>query len=156
MEFSREEIIKSLKCCHSYNAADCDQCSYRYKSNTDGVSCVNVLIADALALIKKLTDENERVRFISAHVCVGDVISPEEMKQMRMAHTLPEQHGDPVGERGECGMKHNCMADTVRKFADYLRKYSFMCDPGNGFSFDAIDVDELDDYVKDFLEDEDE
>jgi hypothetical protein len=27
-----------------------------------------------------------------------------------------------------------------------------MCDPGNGFSFDAIDVDELDDYVKRFLE----
>lgn len=113
-------------------------------------------LSDSLSLIKELTEENERLRLISTHVCVGDVVTPEEMERCRMAHTLPGQHGDPVGERGECGMKHNCMADTVRKFADYLKKHSFMCDPGNGFSFDAIDVDELDDFAKEFLEDEDE
>jgi hypothetical protein len=43
--------------------------------------------------------------------------------------------------------------DTVQKFAKYLKEYSFMCDPGNGHSFYAIDIDELDDYVKEFLED---
>jgi hypothetical protein len=36
-------------------------------------------------------------------------------------------------------------------FATYLKGQSFHCDPGNGFSFDALDVDELDDYVKRFL-----
>lgn len=40
----------------------------------------------------------------------------------------------------------------VMAFAGYLKEHSFMCDPGNGFSFYAIDVDELDDFVKRFLE----
>ena len=43
-------------------------------------------------------------------------------------------------------------ADTVREFASYLKKYSFCCDPGNWMSFDAIDADELDNYVQEFLE----
>jgi hypothetical protein len=124
MEFSREEIIKSLKCCHSYDAADCDQCAYRYKSNTEGVSCVNVLIADALAIIKELTDENFLLK----------------QKRANMFEIL-----DAYG-RGR--------VDAVRKFANYLKEHSFNCDPGNGFSFDAIDVDELDDYVKEFLEED--
>jgi hypothetical protein len=50
-------------------------------------------------------------------------------------------------EQYEKGFKCGVMA-----FAGYLKEHSFMCDPGNGFSFDAIDVDELDDYVKRFLE----
>jgi hypothetical protein len=50
-------------------------------------------------------------------------------------------------EQYEKGFKCGVMA-----FAVYLKEHSFMCDPGNGFSFDAIDVDELDDYVKEFLE----
>lgn len=50
-------------------------------------------------------------------------------------------------EQYEKGFKCGVMA-----FAGYLKEHSFMCDPGNGFSFYAIDVDELDDYVKRFLE----
>jgi hypothetical protein len=122
MEFSREEIIKSLKCCHSYDAADCDQCAYKDKLNVIGVSCVNALVTDALTLIKRLTDEN----FIL------------KQKRANMFEIL-----DAYGR----GRK-----DSVRKFANYLKEHSFNCDPDNGFSFDAIDVDELDDYVKEFLE----
>lgn len=144
---NKEYIMKAVR--HCVDGAGCADCPYEFAPD-----CAS--IEELLCYIKELTEENERVRFISAHVCVGDVISTEEMKQMRMTHALPGQHGDPVGERGECGMKHNCMADTVRKFADYLKKHSFNCDPGNGFSFDAINIDDLDDYVKEFLEDEDE
>lgn len=122
MELNREQIIKSLKCCHSYDAADCSHCAYKDKSNAIGVSCVNVLIADALALIKELTDEN----FLLSQ------------KRANMFEIL-----DAYGR----GRK-----DSVRKFANYLKEHSFNCDPDNGFRFDAIDVDELDDFVKDFWE----
>lgn len=81
-------------------------------------------LSDTLTLIKELTDENFLL----------------EQKRVNMFEIL-----DAYG-RGK--------TDAVRKFADYLKKHSFMCDPGNGFSFDAIDVDELDDFVKEFLEDE--
>ena len=49
-----EQIKKALECCHSCNEADCKDCGYRRKA--EGVedlyiTCTNVLIADALALI---------------------------------------------------------------------------------------------------------
>lgn len=50
-------------------------------------------------------------------------------------------------EQYEKGFKCGVIA-----FTGYLKEHSFMCDPGNGFSFDAIDVDELDTYVQRFLE----
>ncbi len=80
-------------------------------------------LSDSLALIKELTDERDR--------CL---------------EALSELAGN-IGL-----LKDKARADAVRKFAEYLKEHSFTCDPGNGFSFDAIDVDELDDYVKEFLE----
>lgn len=42
--------------------------------------------------------------------------------------------------------------EGVIAFADYLKEQSFICDPGNGHSFYAIDVEEMAGYIKDFLE----
>lgn len=39
----------------------------------------------------------------------------------------------------------------ARKFVEYLKVHSFMCDPDHRFSFYAIDVDDLDDFIEDFL-----
>jgi hypothetical protein len=41
--------------------------------------------------------------------------------------------------------------DGVVAFAKYLKEHAFMCDPDNRFSFYAIDVDDLDDFIEDFL-----
>ena len=40
---------------------------------------------------------------------------------------------------------------AIREFAEYLRKESFLCDSNEWHSFQAIDVDVLDDLAKDFL-----
>ena len=42
--------------------------------------------------------------------------------------------------------------DGVKKFIKYLEEHSFLCDPGNMWSFQAIDTDELDDFAEEFLE----
>lgn len=42
--------------------------------------------------------------------------------------------------------------DGIWEFIKYLKEHSFLCDPGNMWSFDAIDVAELDDFAKEFLE----
>ena len=42
---------------------------------------------------------------------------------------------------------------AVKKFAQYLKDHSFLCDANDCYSFKAINVeDDLDDMVKDFLE----
>jgi hypothetical protein len=83
----------------------------------------------------------------------------EELKDL-------EEEYDRVYEQAEADIRGNmadggtschwCIAghtaDAVNRFANYLKEHSFNCDPGNGHSFDAIDIDELDGYVKEFLE----
>jgi hypothetical protein len=81
----------------------------------------------ALSLIKELVDENEFHR---------KTIS--ENAQMALEVTIDEIE--------------KARAEIVQKFADYLKKKSFCCDTENWMSFDAIDIDELDGYVKEFLE----
>jgi hypothetical protein len=91
--------------------------------NSVALGCTSKMMRAALALIKELTEENE---------------------QWRNDWERNQSQREEAYEKLE--------SDTMRKFADYLEKQSFTCDPDNGFSFDAIDVDELDDYVKEFLE----
>jgi hypothetical protein len=62
MELNAEQIKKALVCCHSCNEGDCKDCGYRQKA--EGVedlyiTCTNVLIADALALI---TSQEQRIK----------------------------------------------------------------------------------------------
>ena len=45
----------------------------------------------------------------------------------------------------------NGYKDGILQFVNYLKNHSFLCDPEHRFSFDAIDVDNLDDFVEDFL-----
>ena len=63
MELNREQIIKALECC-TYGGDKtksqvevCSPCPYFYEGN-----CTQVLKEHALALIKELTDENERIK----------------------------------------------------------------------------------------------
>lgn len=39
----------------------------------------------------------------------------------------------------------------VVKFAQYLKEHSFVCDPGDWSRFQAIDADDIDDLVEEFL-----
>lgn len=41
--------------------------------------------------------------------------------------------------------------DGVLEFANYLKSQSFLCDPDNGFSFYAIDEDDIDDFAEEFI-----
>lgn len=42
--------------------------------------------------------------------------------------------------------------DGAIMFAEYLKENSFLCDPNDSFSFQAIDVDDINDLLTDFLE----
>ena len=59
MELNREQIIKALKCISSTEDVLCAGCDYR---KYDGLACHRIGANNALALIKELTEENERLR----------------------------------------------------------------------------------------------
>ena len=65
----------------------------------ENVNAIVEVINVAKALenrVKELEEENERIRFVYSHVCIGDVLTQEDI----MVHTEPGQHGDPVGDAG--------------------------------------------------------
>ena len=136
----RENIIKALECCGVSSelrvcTADCPYFSIPLE---DVDNCNDVLARDALVLIKELTEENKDL-------------------EADYDRVYEQAEADIRGNMADGGMScHWCIAghtaDAVNRFANYLKEHSFNCDPGNGHSFDAIDIDELDGYVKEFLE----
>ena len=59
MELNREQIIKDLECC-SGEDKNCDECSLVHKPTNR--LCNMDLMADALSIIKELSEENERLK----------------------------------------------------------------------------------------------
>lgn len=62
------------------------------------------------------------------------------------------------GKRAELNVYDDAVStDIINKlneFIEFLKKQSFLCDPGNWYSFDAIDINDLDDFLKEFLEEQ--
>lgn len=61
MELNREQIVKALECCASNSLTDCNRCPID-EQKKDNCECGRYLAIQALALIRELTEENERLR----------------------------------------------------------------------------------------------
>lgn len=131
MELNREQIIKALECCgEAKTHGDCralkcpalinDECIYIGETEED---CYKQQLADALSLIKELTEENEGLE-----------------------NALIEQSAENVMLCGE--VKH-ARADTVREFAERLKENKVCRD---GLSFKVVDFDTIDQIAKEVLE----
>lgn len=58
MKLDREKVTTALKICTSTNNSEtCNSCPYF----PSGATCIAVMCADALSLIRELTEENERL-----------------------------------------------------------------------------------------------
>lgn len=76
MELKREQIIKALECC---TLGDCYPCAY----GNIGAGCIDKMCGDALALIKKLTEDVERVTKQCGEIIVEcDERDAERLKQV--------------------------------------------------------------------------
>ena len=65
----REQIIKALECLNDKHDRICDECPV-YKLTDRGYrSCRHVILEEAVALIKELTEENERLRGFNSAKC---------------------------------------------------------------------------------------
>ena len=67
MELNREQIINSLECCTKPECGDCP-----YDGDELLRPCHHNMMLDALALIRELTEENERLRVVADYTGLTD------------------------------------------------------------------------------------
>lgn len=80
----REQIIKALECCTTLDG--CEKCPYYNKA-----SCGANLRRDALALIKELTEENERLKADSVREIFKEIYSSLDYIEEQMEpEEIPE------------------------------------------------------------------
>ena len=91
MKLNRKQITISLECCHSTNIADCRNCAYRDKETEFG--CTNLLVKDALSLIRELIEENEKLRAENAEQdqsIINALMRMGEIRRETKIHTTQE------------------------------------------------------------------
>lgn len=134
----KETIIKGLECCtrgrKSKDDRPCLECSYNECNIVGGTSerqtsgtCQGWLMKDAIALIKELTEENERLESISINKditieAINEVIKQlnEENERLKnICNSYALQYG--TARDKEVFLRKE-RADTVKRFAERLKK----------------------------------
>ena len=89
MELNREQIVKALACCSVYET--CDGCPLFNGVPED--DCHYKAMANALALIRELTEENERLRGTSEEGTLATTYSamPTIDQKAKIKEMLEEQ-----------------------------------------------------------------
>ena len=146
MELNRDQIVKALECClKTKTFGDCEAlkcpavskqgCHFYLRTEEDHehATC-NEQIKTALALIKELTEENERLRVDN------DLLKMPRATIFEIADAF---------ERG----RRKGKSDTVRKMKERLkeRRVSY----GN-ITFNVVPIDDIDQIANELLEGEDE
>lgn len=112
MEYNSEQIIKALECCIKADFSDCAKCPY-----IEADSC-SQLTVDVIALIKELTEENERLR--AEHDDLDIMVKDLRLrnKELQKANEgLAKNCEELESELSECVQ---IKADTVRKMQEAL------------------------------------
>ena len=141
MELKREQIIKALECCTSgHSVSACmSGCPLYEKENCDCIYDDTALLKYALSLIKKLTEENERLK----NSITFRVVMPDEKMEEIKAECIA---------RVELDVKE-CRADTVRKMQERLTSFFANDDNLEYIEVDAKYINEqIDQIAKDILE----
>ena len=108
MELNREQIVKALECCID---CECDACGYSFGD------CQLNLMREALALIRELTEENERLR-----KNVEELIVTLKMNDAPYPEGLQIVHD--FCEKGKREVKANTLKDIQTKFAMRFGTYT--------------------------------
>ena len=158
MKLNREQIIKALECCtrgrKSKDDYPCDSCPYNECNLVGGTgerqisgTCQGWLMKDALALIRELTEENERLRADKKEL----VNENAELKNQIQEADFTEEEIDFIDEYTRLlneGIR-DAKANTVRKMQKRLhkRKVSY----GN-ITFRVVHIDDIDQIAKEMLD----
>ena len=120
MELNREQIAKALECCQirHINKA-CDDCYYHRWLDP---ICRGVLCEDALALIKELTEENERLKKDVADL-QDELKCEKETNAHLCSQYMSENHLRHQAEEMLANGMSVVRADTVREMTARIKEY---------------------------------
>lgn len=130
MELNREQIVKALECCSDCN---CPECPYVptedcYKGT---MGCSEQMMRNALALIRELTEENERLRKTSEDgaecpTChgIGKIGTTNWLTKHLSKEQIAKEKAEAVAE-----FHRELRADTVRKMQERLCEGRVSNDP---------------------------
>lgn len=147
MELNREKIIKAWECCHTL-AKDCLTCPYENDNN----GCI-YLEQNALALIKELTEENERLSKEVADL-QDELKCEKETNEHLCSQYMSESHLRHQVEEMLANGMDAVKADTVKKIRKRLHEEAFaVFDDEGAIDCYAVDLDDIDRILKEILED---
>ena len=171
MELNRDQIIKALECC---STEDCEDCPYTTEDIFD-ITCGINMVKDALALIKELTEDVERVSKQCGEIIVEcDERDAERLKEVAdwkaIAEGYQKQFEDCYEENErlntsctelarcctkletlyniECKRVDTVKADTVRKMQERLKAQKFA---HKNFG-ELVYVEDIDQIAKEMVE----
>ena len=145
MKLKRDEIIKALECCTSEVTIEfnCSECPYIRKG------CNIAVMRDALALIKELTEKNEKWQTVALkQEDTMQMIAQEKQAIYDELVTVKDENERLHASCTELTRNlHECKADTVRKMQERIAEHAT-----NGFPR-KIRLDVVDKIAKEILED---
>lgn len=112
----REQVIKALECCADDSRNGCATCPRNTKYTANLQECMELLMRDALALIKELTEERDGYENL-AHTAIET--------QNRMSDTieeLTEEAKHKEAKYNELYEEYESMAKSVNEASDLIRK----------------------------------
>lgn len=145
-KMNREQIIKALECC--YVNGNCKGCPL-YLSGDLHSNCIKKAAVDALALIKELTEENERLK------AERDTLEVYYKDYKYRNGELQKDNRRWAEEYNELNQVNESLiddiakakADTVKRFAERLKDTSMT----KWDYHEAVDVDEIDRTAQEML-----
>ena len=141
MELNREQIVKALECCASPKQM-CKDCPMPEEIKDD-CRCMEILSRNAVALIRELTEENERLERENARY---EAENNAEFNKWLKLEEATKRHHKELFQEAKIAVRDN----TVRKMQERLKK---------AFNFGYIILEKsicdiIDQIAKELLEEE--
>ena len=150
MELNKEQIIKALECCHT-DKFSCIDCPFQYLNKFK--ECTNIN-KNAVALIKELAEENERLRGENEQWRNDWERNQSQWEEAygKLEQENIEQDEAIIRALKEMGkIRQETKADTVRKMQERLDK-RFCHDPAFLGVEQRLIMDVIDQIAKEILE----
>ena len=120
MELKRDEIVKALECCGDNGRNGCVYCPRNIKYAVNLQSCMESLMHDAHSLINELTEERDGYKNL-AHTVIRNsksLIKKLKEENERLRNSTVDYRNIPY-------IKEEVKADTVREMQERLKAKAY-------------------------------
>lgn len=139
MELKADDIITAMEC-HRIGA--CDKCPYQHI-----FKCLDYLCDDAVSLVKKLGEENERLR---AEKETLEIYNKDYKYKNKELTAFNRRWAKECADlQDEC---EHIKADTVRKMQERLKAQAIIIKDHTGKMGTVVGVGNIDDVAREMLE----